>query len=69
MILLFGEERWEITSSLLILPSERDDVTSSSLILFTSAIFLADGKDLAGEDSVSTLTSFTFPFSCLISVF
>ena len=71
MLVLFEEERWETTSSLLILPSERDEVTSSSLILFSSAIFLADGEDLAGEDFVSTLTSFTssFIFSSLVSVF
>ena len=71
MLVLFEEERWETTSSLLILPSERDEVTSSSLILFSSAIFLADGEDLAGEDFVSTLTSFTssFTFSSLVSVF
>ena len=71
MVVLFEEERWETTSSLLILPSERDEVTSSSLILFSSAIFLADGEDLAGEDFVSTLTAFTssFIFSSLFSVF
>ena len=46
-------------------------MTSSSLILFSSAIFLADGEDLAGEDFVSTLTAFTssFIFSSLVSVF
>ena len=46
-------------------------MTSSSLILFSSAIFLADGEDLAGEDFVSTLTSFTssFTFSSLVSDF
>ena len=46
-------------------------MTSSSLILFSSAIFLADGEDLAGEDFVSTLTAFTssFIFSSLFSVF
>ena len=46
-------------------------MTSSSLILFSSAIFLADGEDLAGEDFDSTLTTFTssFIFSSLVSVF
>ena len=46
-------------------------MTSSSLILFSSAIFLADGEDLAGEDFVSTLTAFTssFIFSSLFLVF
>ena len=54
----------------MILPSERDEVTSSSLILFSSAIFLADGDDFAGEDFFSILTSFTssFTFSYLVSV-
>ena len=46
-------------------------MTSSSLILFSLAIFLADGEDLAGEDFVSTLTAFTSSFisSSLVSVF